>query len=69
MTPIYTVTLIHTATHACFIGSKVTLSLLALELGASQLLIGALIACYAVAPLSLGLYAGRLVDTIGMRIL
>ncbi len=68
MAPIYSVTVIHTATHAAFIGSKVVISLLALELGASQLMIGALISCYAIAPLTLGVYSGRLADTIGMRI-
>ena len=68
MHAVYLVTLIHTATHACFTGSKVILSLLALDLGASQLLIGALVACYSIAPLTLGVYSGRLADTIGMRV-
>ena len=68
MQAVYLVTLIHTAAHACFTGSKVTLSLLALDLGASQLLIGALVACYSIAPLTLGVYSGRLADTIGMRV-
>jgi MFS family permease len=67
MAPIYLVTLIHTATHACFTGSKVVIALLALERGASQTTIGLIIAAYAVAPLILGVYAGRLADTIGMR--
>lgn len=68
MAPIYLVTLIHTATHACFTGSKVVIALLALELGASQLTIGVLIGGYAVAPLIFGVYAGRLADTVGMRV-
>lgn len=68
MAPVYTITALHTATHAAFIGSKVVISLLALELGASQLMIGALISCYAIAPLTLGVYCGRLADTIGMRL-
>lgn len=67
MTPIYLVTLVHTATHACFTGSKVIIALLALELGASQLTIGVLIGGYAVAPLIFGVYAGRLADRVGMR--
>ena len=67
MRPVYLVTLIHTATHACFTGSKVILSLLALELGASPLTVGILIACYSIAPLALGVYSGRLADTVGMR--
>jgi MFS family permease len=67
MPAIYLVTVIHTATHACFTGSKVVISLLALELGASQLMIGILVAAYAVAPLIFGIYSGRLADRIGMR--
>jgi MFS family permease len=53
---------------ACFTGSKVILALLSLELGASQLTIGAIVACYAIAPALLGVQAGRLSDRIGMRI-
>jgi MFS family permease len=67
LAPIYLVTLIHTATHACFTGSKVVIALLALELGAPQTTIGMLIAAYAVAPLIFGVYSGRLADRIGMR--
>lgn len=54
--------------HACYIGSKVVVSLLALELGASQATIGAIAALYGAAPLVLGVHAGRLADTIGMRL-
>ena len=68
MPPIYLVTVIHTATHACFTGSKVVIALLALELGASQTTVGVLIAAYALAPLVCGVYAGRLADRIGMRL-
>lgn len=68
MHPIYLVTLLHVAIHGCFTGSKVILALLSLELGASQLTIGTIVACYAVAPALLGVQAGRLSDRIGMRI-
>lgn len=68
MTRIYLLTLLHVAVYSCFTGSKVVLSLLALELGASQFLVGVLVACYAVAPLALGVFSGRLADTIGMRV-
>lgn len=51
--------------HACYIGSKVVVSLFALELGASQALVGVLAAFYAVIPLFLGVYSGRLADTRG----
>mgnify|MGYP001574705636 CR=1 FL=1 len=64
----YWIVLISIAIHSCFIGSKVVVSLLALELGASQFLIGNIAALYAVLPLVFGVYSGRLADTIGMRI-
>lgn len=53
--------------HACYIGSKVVMSLLALELGASQVVVGVLAAFYALVPLLLGVHSGRLADTTGMR--
>lgn len=56
------------AIHACYIGSKVVVSLLALDLGASQAVIGVLAALYAVVPMFMGVYSGRLADRIGMRI-
>ena len=54
--------------HACYIGSKVVVSLYALQLGASQAMVGVLAACYAIVPLILGVYTGRLADTRGMRL-
>src|SRR5574341_1011415 len=64
----YLLALLSIAVHACYIGSKVVVSLLSLELGASQFLIGVLAALYALLPLLLGVYSGRLADTIGMRV-
>jgi len=63
----YVVVLLSIAIHSCYMGSKVVVSLLALELGASQFTVGVLAAFYAVAPLLLGVYSGRLVDRRGMR--
>ena len=54
--------------HACYMASKVVVSLFALELGASQALVGVLAAFYAVIPLLLGIYSGRLADTRGARL-
>jgi predicted MFS family arabinose efflux permease len=54
--------------HACYMGSRVVVSLLALKLGASPMLIGVLVAFYALAPMLMGVYAGRLADRKGMRI-
>lgn len=64
----FLIVLMSIAIHACYIGSKVVMSLLALELGASQLLIGVVASLYALLPLLLGVYSGRLADTIGMRV-
>jgi MFS family permease len=55
------------AVHACYIGSKIVVSLYALQLGAGQVTIGVLAALYAAVPLMLGIYSGRLVDTKGTR--
>ncbi len=55
------------AIHACYLGSKIAVSLYALQLGASQTTIGLLAALYAVVPLLIGVYSGRLVDTSGTR--
>jgi MFS family permease len=53
--------------HACYTGSKVVVSLLALDLGANPMIVGALAAFYSVAPVFLNVYAGRLADRKGMR--
>ena len=50
-----------------FRGSKVVVTLFAIELGVPQLYIGALIATYSVFPMLLGLYAGKLTDRLGVR--
>ena len=64
----YLILLLNMAMHTCYIGSKVVLALVALDLGASPLVIGLLIACYGVVPMLLGVFAGRLADTAGMRL-
>lgn len=55
------------AIHACYLGSKIAVSLYALHLGASQTTIGLLAALYALVPMVLGIYSGRLVDSSGTR--
>ena len=54
--------------HACYIGSKVIVSLFALQLGASQAMVGVLASFYAVIPMMLGIYSGRLADARGARL-
>lgn len=48
-------------------GSRMVASLFAIELGAGPFLVGALIAAYAVFPLMLGVYSGRVSDRFGSR--
>ena len=55
------------AAHACYIGSKIAVSLYALQLGASQTTIGWLAAFYASTPLVLGVFSGRVADRYGAR--
>ena len=51
---------------SAFRASRVLLSLFAIELGAAQVTIGALIAMYSVFPVLLGLYAGQVSDKLGV---
>src|SRR3954465_4673815 len=62
------VILLSMSIHGCYIGSKVVVSLHALDLGASQATVGMLPALCGVVPLVLGVYTGRLADTRGMRL-
>jgi MFS family permease len=67
MPAIYVVLFIVLLNMAAYRGSKLALTLFAIDLGASQISIGALIAMYSVAPVMLGLYAGKLTDRLGVR--
>jgi MFS family permease len=53
--------------HLCYVGSRMTTSLFALELGASAFTVGALVACFAVLPMVLSVSAGRIIDRVGPR--
>jgi MFS family permease len=64
---IFAVIIMAMSVHSCYIGSKVLVSLYALSLGASQFSVGLLAACYALFPLLLGVYTGRLTDRRGVR--
>lgn len=65
--PIHLIVLLCLLNHACFSGSRVVMSLYALQLGASQFTIGVLMALYALFPLFFAIYAGRLADRVGPR--
>jgi MFS family permease len=64
---LYWVVALAVLNHTSFKGSKVLLSLFALDLGASQLLIGVLYGMYSVFPIVLAVYAGKMADRLGMR--
>ena len=51
-----------------FRASKVLIALFAIDLGASQFLIGVLVALYSLFPVLLALYAGKLSDRLGVRV-
>ena len=53
--------------HTVLTGSRVTVSLYALSLGASAFVVGILMGLYAFLPMLLGVAAGRMCDRIGVR--
>jgi len=53
---------------SAFRASKVIVSLFAIELGASQIIIGVMIALYSLLPALLALPAGKLTDRLGVRL-
>src|SRR6185503_14006204 len=65
---IHLIVLMCALSHSGFGGSRVAISLYALNQGASQFTIGVLMALYAVCPLFLALYVGRLADRVGPRL-
>jgi len=65
--PINIVALLTLAMQGSHMGSRVVASLLALELGAGPLLIGALIASYSIFQLGFALIVGRISDRYGSR--
>lgn len=67
MPPIYLIVLVTVLTHTSFKGSKVLISLYAMDLGANPLMIGVLFSMYSVFPVMLSVYAGKLSDRFGFR--
>jgi predicted MFS family arabinose efflux permease len=65
---IYLVVLMCVLNHSGFAGSRVATSLYALELGADQFSIGVMMSLFALCPMLLAIYAGRLVDRVGPRL-
>jgi predicted MFS family arabinose efflux permease len=52
-------------THVAFVGSRMTIALYGIQLGATPLTVGVLMALYAFLPMLLAVYVGRLIDRIG----
>ena len=67
MPPIFRIVLLSVLTHTAYKGSKVLMSLSALELGANEFFVGMLFSTYALFPLLLSVYAGKISDRIGFR--
>jgi MFS family permease len=65
---IYLIVLMCTLNHAGFGGSRVLVSLYALELGANQFAIGVLMALYGLCPMLLAVSIGKMADRIGPRL-
>ena len=64
---VYFVVLLSVLANAGLRGSRVLVSLTALHLGANSLMVGVLAALFAMFPLILAVYAGRVSDRIGVR--
>ena len=63
----YLIVSLNVMIHGCLAGSRVVMALLAIELGASPLAIGIMVALYSVPPLLLGIYSGRISDRYGLH--
>lgn len=65
MKPLFYFVLLTVLSHVGFVGSRITVSLSAINQGASPLAVGVLMSLYAVIPMLLAVHAGRLVDRVG----
>ncbi|MBA4423546.1 MAG: MFS transporter [Syntrophus sp. (in: bacteria)] len=65
---IYLIVLMCALNHSAFGGSRVAVSLYALNLGANQLAIGVLMAFYGLCPMLLAVTIGKLADRVGPRL-
>src|SRR5260221_8229205 len=65
--PLALILVIVVLAHTAYTGTRLTISLNALSMGASVLTVGGLMSLIAALPMLLGIPAGRLVDRIGVR--
>ncbi|MCX7135840.1 MAG: MFS transporter, partial [Proteobacteria bacterium] len=63
----YLVVFLNVIIHGCLTGSRVVLSLFAIDLGVNALQIGLMVALYSATPLMLGVTAGRITDRYGVQ--
>ncbi|MBX3663425.1 MAG: MFS transporter [Burkholderiales bacterium] len=68
LAPIFRIVLLSVLTHTAYKGSKVLMSLSALDMGANEFFVGMLFSTYALFPLLLSVYAGKVSDRIGFRL-
>lgn len=66
--PIYVIVVTCVLIHAGFAGAKVALPLHALNLGLDAFTVGVMMALWALCPMLIALYVGRLVDRVGPRV-
>lgn len=64
----YLIVLLCILNHAAYAGSRVVFSLYAIDLGANSFVIGVLMSLYALCPLLLAIYTGKLIDRVGARV-
>jgi MFS family permease len=65
--PIWVVMLMVVCTMLAYKGSKIIITLFSIQLGAPQIVIGILVALYSLFPMILAIYAGKLIDRLGVR--
>ena len=65
---IYLIVLMCLLSHCGFGGSRVVITLYALQLGANQFTVGLLMALYALVPMVFAVAIGRLADRVGARL-
>ena len=65
---VYIIVVMTVLNHIAFKGSKVLVSLYAMELGANPLGVGLLFSLYSLFPFLLAIYAGRIADRLGARV-
>ena len=66
--PVFRIIVLSLLTHTAYKGSKMLMSLSALDLGADEFFVGVLFSTYALFPLLLSVYAGKISDRIGFRV-